>query len=295
MVVRAWVVALTVLTACGDKDPPIPPAWKFSLKLMVPSELKQPEYQQASDGLRQLVGWELSVGGKLTGQRLDDHQDVTFEVPSSASLAEATQSLALVGKTPCGDWTIPIAPPPGPSLDSPIRRAKEPAAEKREMARSQGSRHISLFAKFQAPEMKSVKVYVDWGSATEPVRIGALEIPRGTQTLSIPLKAGCGAEHPVTVGGATVGTWSAATEVTLISADAKVCHYESSIAYGQAMGGPRKHLGAGGVHALVRSPDYFLKPAPKSLSRHRDTKFEYVLEVGRADCPADGSAAPAAK
>src|SRR5688572_25500230 len=102
MSVRACAMAVSVLIACGgEKDPPIPPAWKFNLTMMLPSGLGPAESHKASEHLGQLVGWELTVGGKPTGQRLDDRRRVAFEVPSSASLAEATQSLALVGKTPC--------------------------------------------------------------------------------------------------------------------------------------------------------------------------------------------------
>jgi hypothetical protein len=291
---------IVVLIACGEKDPPVPATWKFEITVMMPKDLQPEASRKARESLEKLKGWEVRVGGKLAGNVLDPSgMRSQFEVPSTTPLASVTGGTAFVGKTPCGEWSIPIAPPPALAEYYAADIAKDPRSEQRVLARAGSSGKISLYTDFVPPEIKATPVYIDWGDATEPVRIGELELRRGETTVLVPGKPECGAEYPITVGGTAVGTWKAADAATFVSADAKLCHRENHKAYGQAgIGGTSVDYGAARVRTLQRAPDYFLKTAPEKVTTASGVNYAFRIEIVRVPCaaaPAPGSAAGSAK
>ncbi len=286
VVVFAWVL----VAGCGDKDKPlpIPERWDFRYTYMTPKDTSLVEGLTTADRRQRLQGWGVRVGGERvsTVPRGPTRSDIRFSLPS-AKAAAAIRDIAFVAKTPCGEWVLPVEPAPRLNKDSDARmaKAKTPEDQLQVLARAVFSNKIELYSEYVPPVVKASPVVIDWGDAKDVVKIGDLELPVGATTVDIAHKPGCATEHPVTVGGETIGTWKASDGATFISVDPKLCHVSTAVAYGTAPRGTPRSL-TGRVIALEGAPDYFLVNAPARIEERRDTTSTYRIEIVRGPCPA---------
>lgn len=244
-----------------------------SCKPSVPAELR---YRLRFVGDDVVPGLEVQRDGASVG-KVTAAGTLEFTTPSEVRPTKL--QLTAILPTPCGATNAPLVLETLPTMD-----------EDRTVA-DRMKREGALLITAKLPSVRRFPLLVDGGN--QPLEIGQATIPAGMSRSALFEKPDCAATAPVKVGGEVVGTWRASAPVTFISVPA-TCHRLTTVSFGNAAAGSSK-IFQQRVRVLDKVPDFFLQPAPTSVSAKPGVKERYLQELLSVECPAGPSPAELAR
>jgi hypothetical protein len=140
---------------------------------------------------------------------------------------------------------------------------------------------VKIFLTAPIPTVQ--EVYVDRGSATGVVQIGAVRLQPGTKTAKVSL-VGCTAPLQVLVDGQRVGELDLGARAYLITLEPNVCHVHQEVGYGDMRASkPVVYYPAKAVVALADVPTHVLESAPTMMKTYGG-KGTVSSELVRTPC-----------
>lgn len=237
--------------------------------------------QDALEGYRinELAGAELKLDGKVVGtiEARPNDKVVSYarwSGPKSSLRPALNGSYSVTINGPCGPFDVAAEEGPSPAWkemsDSTVAK------------RIDEDRFFTIFVKVALPAR--TEVYVDWGSATGTLKVGAVTIPPGTKTSKIAL-GGCSAPPTVSLDGRPLGVLDLSAKASLVTLEPDVCHVFEEVGYGDMKAKmPTKFLPAKGVVALPERPGYVFESAPSTVKLYRGSTGTRATELLRASC-----------
>ena len=237
--------------------------------------------QDPTEGYRitELAGAELKLDGKAVGTIEARPGDkvaayARWSGPKSSLRPTLNGSYSVTVHGPCGP--VDVAADEGPSP------AWKEMSDSTVAKRIDEDRFFTIFVKVALPARTDV--YVDWGSASGVLKVGAVTIPPGTKTSKLAL-GGCKAAPEVTLDGRPLGTLDLSAKASLVTLEPDVCHVFEEVGYGDMKAKmPSKFLPAKGVVGLPERPGYVFESAPSTVKLYRGSTGTRATELVRASC-----------
>lgn len=276
---RFCLTAGLVACALVGCDPEVPATIVYNLNIGAPIDARgQPtipavEWTRQQEWIRELKGWDVVARGQVVGklEEANGYMRLEFERPSTDRPTMVADGLRLRADTPCGERTIPLT-----ALDID---ADDDTDE--HIAGLEG--RILLSVHLLLAGRPTLRAFVDWGQGSpREVRVGDVQLESGVSNQAVPT-LGCQGPLTVQLGASALGTVPSDAPAFFVNLDEEVCHHWSDVMYGGGRSGLQQWSGRA-VRPLERAPDYFLEPAPDTITVSVGDPTSRV-ELVRAPCP----------